>query len=166
MKKIILIITIILSIIVLDTFLALIFTKSPIIHVRHQQEDSDSYVDKGLIIDTYYCTKEKDIVTVSHYIKGNKYSCPIDVEKEIVGDFKIVDKMAEDPMTMCAQAIEEFYTDDTYKYFFSCIKSGLVVVTYPDGTEIPIKDALKDKKITIEDLDRFNISYYKEKNKR
>lgn len=163
MKKLYILITTILVLIILDTFVAIIFTNSPIIHKRVQQLDNDSYVDKGLIVDTYYCTKEKDIVTVSHYIKGNKYSCPVDNEEEMVGDFKIVDKMSEDPMMMCAQALEEFYLDKEYKYFFNCIKSDLVVVIYPDGTEISVKDALKDNKITIEDLDRFNISYYKEK---
>lgn len=163
MKKIYSLLTIILCLIVVDTFIAIIFTRSPIIHTRVQELDNDSYVDKGLIIDTFYCTKEKDIQDVSYYIKGHKYSCPVDNEEEVLTEYKIVDKMAEDPTMACAQALEEFYRDDTYKYLFNCIKSDLVVVIYPDGTEIPIKKALENKEITISDLDRFNISYYKEK---
>jgi len=39
--------------------------------------------------------------------------------------------------------------------------SDYIVVRYHDGKEEKIKDALKNKKITIEDLDNFNIKYYK-----
>lgn len=80
--KIILIVTIVLfCIILLDSIQARIFRHSPIISWKEQLADSDSWVDRGLIIDTYYCTKEKDIVNVSWKFKGNKFTCPIDNEK-------------------------------------------------------------------------------------
>ena len=72
--KIILIVTIVLfCIILLDSIQARIFRHSPIISWKEQLADSDSWVDRGLIIDTYYCTKEKDIVNVSWTYTESKY---------------------------------------------------------------------------------------------
>lgn len=166
MKKIIKYITIIaivlVSLIVLDTLSAVAFNNSTIIHKTYQELDEDSWVDKGLIIDTYYCTKETDIIEVSHHIKGHKFSCPVDNIEEQVGEYKIIDKVLEESM-MCAEALELFYQDEEYSYYFSCMKSSNIIVKYNDGIEIPVKQALKENKITIKDLDRFNIAYYKEK---
>ena len=64
------------GIIILDTLQARIFKNSPIISWKEKLE-GDSYVDKGILMDTYYCVKEKDIVTVSWHLKGTKYSCPV-----------------------------------------------------------------------------------------
>ena len=78
--KIILIVLItIISIILLDTFQAIIFKNSPLIGYRDEYlSDADSYVDRGILVDTYYCVKEKDMVGV--YVKGkfNKFNCPVD----------------------------------------------------------------------------------------
>jgi len=69
---------IIIGIILVDTLQAKIFKNSPLISIKESLEDSDSWVDKGLIIDTYYCTKEQDIITIYQYFKGAKFTCPID----------------------------------------------------------------------------------------
>ena len=67
----------ILSIILLDTIQAVAFKNSPIISWRVKDvNDSDSYVDKGFLIDTYYCVKEQDIVTVIPTFKNTNYNCP------------------------------------------------------------------------------------------
>jgi len=69
-------ITIIL-IILIDTFQAIIFKNSPIISWRFADvNDSDSYVDKGILIDTYYCVQEEDIITVIPTFKNTNYNCP------------------------------------------------------------------------------------------
>lgn len=66
-----------LSIILLDTIQAIAFKNSPIISWRVEDvNDSDSYVDKGILIDTYYCVKEKDIMTVIPTFKNTNYNCP------------------------------------------------------------------------------------------
>ena len=82
MKKIIkiFIITIItiISIILLDTIQARILKNSPFISWKENLADNDSWVDKGILIDTYYCTKEKDIITISWHFKNDKFTCPID----------------------------------------------------------------------------------------
>lgn len=87
MKKIkitLIIIGILISIIFIDTIQAIIFKNSPIISWREQLKDSDNWVDKGIIIDTYYCTKEEDIITVSWNFKTTKYTCPIDNTKKLI----------------------------------------------------------------------------------
>lgn len=76
---------------------------------------------------------------------------------------RIVDE-TQNSDVMCAQAIQEFYQDENYTYYFSCQKSDVVKVIYTDGTMEKVAVALKAGHIKITDLDRFNISYLKEKN--
>lgn len=82
MKKIIKILIIviisILGIILIDTVQARIFKNSPILSIEKELEDPDSRVDKGIIIDTYYCTKEQDIITVYWKFKNEKFTCPVE----------------------------------------------------------------------------------------
>ncbi len=61
-----------------------------------------------------------------------------------------------------AEAIERFYSNDKYDYYFPTIRNYVTIVYYKDGTEQTVKDALAEGKITIADLDRFNIGYYRE----
>lgn len=79
----IIILLIIISIIVLDTVVARVLKRSPIISWRTNVSDSDSYVDKGILLDTYYCVKEKDIMNVSWHYKTSKFTCPIDNVNEL-----------------------------------------------------------------------------------
>ena len=64
--------------ILIDTVQARIFKNSPVISFKSNLSDSDSYVDKGIILDTYYCTKDRDIVTVSWHFKTSKFTCSVD----------------------------------------------------------------------------------------
>lgn len=69
----------IISLILLDTTQALLFKNSPLIGIRDEYlSDADSYVDKGILVNTYYCVKEKDIVEVKVLFKTTKFDCPID----------------------------------------------------------------------------------------
>ena len=78
-KFIIILLTIvitILSIVILDTIQAIVFKNSPIISWRIEDaNDSDSYVDKGILIDTYYCVSD-DVITVIPTLKNTNYNCP------------------------------------------------------------------------------------------
>ena len=58
-------------------------------------------------------------------------------------------------------ALECFYTDETFEYFFSSIKSEYVMVYYTDGTSENVKAALQAGHINIEDLHKFGIWYSK-----
>lgn len=83
LKVILIIIGLILSVVIIDTLQAIILKNSTIIKWKENLADNDSWVDRGIIVDTYYCTKEKDIVTVSWKLKGFKYTCPIDNVNEL-----------------------------------------------------------------------------------
>ncbi len=63
----------------------------------------------------------------------------------------------------CDEAEQQFYADAEYIYFYPCIKSKYVIVRYSDNTEETVENALKNKNITIADLDRFEIAYIKKK---
>lgn len=77
---------------------------------------------------------------------------------------EIIDRTKEINNFMCAEALEEFYRDDDYIYFYSCIKSSYVVVKFKNGVQMTVSEALKQEYITIKDLDKFDIEYYKEDN--
>lgn len=79
LKIILILIIIILGLIIIDTIQAKIFKNSPIISFKEQLNDNSSYVDKGILVNTYYCVKEKDIVTVYTINKLSKFSCPMDI---------------------------------------------------------------------------------------
>jgi hypothetical protein len=76
-------ISILISIILLDTLQAIIFKTSPALSLREILGDNTSYIDKGILINTFYCTKEQDIVTISHQSKTSKFACPIDKVYEL-----------------------------------------------------------------------------------
>ena len=65
------------------------------------------------------------------------------------------------PDMVFAQAIEVFHKDKTHEYYFNCIYSQCIIVTYEDGTTETIKEALNNGNISINDLDIHNIGYRK-----
>lgn len=77
-KIILTVIVVIIGLIVLDTIQARVLKNSPIISWKENLEDADSWVDRGILMDTYYCTEEQDIVTISWKFKTSKFTCPID----------------------------------------------------------------------------------------
>ena len=125
LKTILITIIIILTVILLDTIQARIFKHSPIISYRQSLQDKDSYVDRGILIDTYYCTKEKDIVDVSWKFKGTKFTCPID---NVIND-----------------------TTD-YSEVYACLENELgayIMTEKDDASDIPLTD-ITDKEEQVE----------------
>ena len=57
-------------------------------------------------------------------------------------------------------ALECFYTDANFHYFFDSIKSAYVTVYYKDGTEENVIAALQAGHITITDLKKYDIWYF------
>lgn len=55
-----------------------------------------------------------------------------------------------------------FYEDDEYIYYFDEWKSGAVICTFSDGTEMILADAITFEKITLSDLDEYGIHYLKD----
>ena len=82
MKKIILILIFIIVLLLLDNIQALLFNNSPIIKIRTYL-DNNSYVDKGLFVNTYYCYNSDS----ASNIKGTKYEC---VKEREIDNMKVV----------------------------------------------------------------------------
>jgi len=164
MKKIIKIsiiaILIMISFILIDTAQARIFKRSPIISWK-EKLDKYSWVNKGIIIDTYYCVKEKDILTVSWHLKNYKFTCAIN-NNDTVKVNEITDTTKNIENFVCAEALESFYEDENYIYYWNCIKNNYMIVKYENGYEETISNALKNKTITINDLDKYKINYIKQ----
>jgi len=153
-KKFLIIIGVIVGIILLDTLQALIFDNNPVIKIKEYYNGGDlNYKSKGIIVDTINCVnRKKDTV-----IKGFSYSCSYNG-----GTYKLKDKTKTKLNFVCAEALQSFYEDDNYIYYWECMKNSYMVVEYDDGFKETISDALKQKHIDIPMLDKFNISYIKE----
>lgn len=151
------IITIVLLFVV-DIGSILIFSK-PIFAIKEDNGDSVNIVYRGLFYDTYNCM-EFSVAQIKP--KGTKYSCSIGLVNA-TDIIEVVDKTKEIDDFVCAEALESFYEDKQYVYYWSCMKGSYMVVRYPNGEEILVSDALEEGIISINDLDRFDISYYKEK---
>ncbi len=78
LKIFVIVIFIVISIILVDTLVGVLLKNSPLISFRDYLSQ-DSYRDRGIIIDTYYCNKEKD--NVSYHFKTSKFDCPLDEEE-------------------------------------------------------------------------------------
>ena len=139
--------------------LVCIFTiHRPLFAIKEDNGDSVNIVYRGLLYDTLYC---HEYSTPQVKPKGTKISCA--VERFDVGDVvSIKDTTKEINDFACAEALESFYEDDMYKYFWNCMKNKYMIVQYESVFEEPVSEALKYGTITISDLDRFNIDYIKE----
>lgn len=71
----------------------------------------------------------------------------------------IIDK--SDPNASCASAIEYYYEDNEYKYYFTCIKSPSIYVKINDK-EYNIKYALNNHIVTIKELESSGFNPLKE----
>lgn len=104
--------------------------------------------------DSLLHTSEEISETVSEEIS-------VDVSEEVSEGlgFVIVDKRGE--KTMWGESLDTFYIDENYEYAFSNTDMHkYIIVEYEDGTSQNVKEAIEAGKITIADLDRFNIEYY------
>lgn len=82
-------------------------------------------------------------------------------DPDVVTVVDIIDRTEIEPL-LTADALEGFWYDDEYTYYFGSIKSHYVIVHYSDGTTQPVTKALAEGRITLADLDRFGIGYGKE----
>lgn len=106
-------------------------------------------------VDIYMMDNNKPVVFSTW---GYDYAPP-----ELTGNVvEIKDKTKEDTNIACAMALEKIFEDGKNEYYLSCIKSGYIIVKYENGYEENVKSALKNGNITMQDLDRFDISYISE----
>lgn len=80
---------------------------------------------------------------------------------DVVTVVDIIDRTQIEPL-LTADALEGFWHDEEYTYYFGSIKSHYVIVHYSDGTTQPVTEALAEGRVTMADLDRFGIGYWKE----
>lgn len=156
MKKLVKTIVLILSVIILCLIVDLtcIFTiHRPIFAVAVRQP----YTYIGIFYNTYNCP-EYPMPQIK--AKGTKFACGV-TRKEFGRVLEIVDTTKDIKGFSCAGALEEFYQDNEYTYFYNCMKGKYMIVRYESGYEETIAEALKYGSITIKDLDEYSISYIK-----
>ncbi len=76
------------------------------------------------------------------------------IKDQTTKDITVIDKSIGQT---CLQSIEYFFEDETYKYYFNCIKSNQVIVRV-NNNEYTLKEALQNKIVTIKELN--NAGYY------
>lgn len=118
--------------------------------------EKENGVYYGLFYDTYNCA-EFSIPQIKS--KGTKFSCIVESNSVVID---IVDKTKNIKDFACAEMLESFYEDDEYIYFWNCLKNKYMIVKYDNGYEETISNALKNERISIDDLDSYDISYIKE----
>lgn len=86
-------------------------------------------------------------------------------KNEIVdSDTSVIDKkitIRDTSPLACADAIEYYYEDSNYRYYFTCIKSHNIKVTV-NGKEYNIKEALVNKIVTMDELIKAGFNPLKE----
>lgn len=83
----------------------------------------------------------------------------IDSKREVrtSEDFEIIDTTE-----ICAETLEGIYSDSVYEYFLPCIKSQNITIKFSDETSLSLKEALKTKRVTINELEEKGLKIYKE----
>lgn len=122
--------------------------------------------------DTFEIALDQNVDEIYFYTGGKGYKKVL--EKNADGEWakvpasyndevkEIVDKTKDKKDFTCAEALESFYEDENYTYFWSCIKNQHIVVKYNSGYEELVSVALKSGAITISDLDDYNIKYIRQ----
>lgn len=153
-KIILIIVGVLVGIVLLDTLQARIFKHSPIISWKEELEDNDSWVDKGIIIDTYYCTKEQDILTVSWHFKTSKFTCPKYKEDKLLNQLEgqwIADGTQIKSIIDMVDG-EHIYADDyDLPYYLNINKDGTYLLNLNNKTNYTEKGkySITDNKINF-----------------
>jgi len=158
MKKILKILISILVVIVMCLVLDLIFiftTNRPLFAIQVRQP----YTYIGIFYNVYNCP-EYPMAQIKS--KNTKFYCAVSRD-EIGKVIDIVDTTKDIKDFVCAEALESFYEDDNYEYFYSCIKGKYIIVKYESGFQETVANALKYGTIKISDLDYYDINYIRYK---
>ena len=128
----------------------------------------------GIGEDTKYCyfqdafiifMKEKDSDNPYFALKVDN----IDIleKKEETDEPKLIDytMIEDDYYEKYLDGIEyKFYEDENYEYYYPHQKTKVVKVYFKGGNWMTVEDALKENKITLDLLDKYEVEYIK-KNK-
>ena len=103
-------------------------------------KDTETKKDDNIVNDINKSNIDKDLSNDKLIIEDNQNT-------NSNSNIKIEDRQKGN----CAQAIEYYYQDNAYKYYFTCIKSNSVFVI-KDGKEYTIKYALNNNIVTMQEL--------------
>ncbi len=123
-------------------------------YYRVRRINEEAFVDN-------YCTDNcylTDYVIVPWFTTLSKVKEKLNSKEVVNSSEYIVEKIVIET-EICDEAIENFYNDDENKYYFHCILSPYTIVYYTNGEKENVVEALQNKRITIENLDEFNIHY-------
>ena len=81
-------------------------------------------------------------------------------ESPTPSDLEVIDIVL--PSGCYSELIDLFYSDDEYDYFFPSLTKYHMQVYYSDGSVQNVKQAIDAGNITLADLDKFDIYYFKE----
>ena len=103
----------------------------PIFAKKITSDDQINTIYKGIFFDTYNCI-EYSVPQIK--VKGVKFACSY--SRDNLGKIvKIEDKTLNMTDYACNEMLEEFYSDEKYLYFYSCMKGRYVTVIYESGFE-------------------------------
>lgn len=139
-----------------------------LVPIPHHLKDGGTVEWRSL---TYSISKVHSLYSVDEYKMGYKDGIIIklfnmtiykNTKNNLDEEFVIIDESKSNKDFSCDQALEEIYRDDKYIYYLPCIKSNYIKVIYaPNNYQEGLKVSLKEGRIKISDLDRFNIEYIK-----
>lgn len=130
-------------------------TQTNVVNNNYVQEQTSNVAEK-ITSETESSNKEaieNQVQTNTKNYTNDKIINITNANKEIT----IVDKSKGNA---CAQAIEYFYEDNNYKYYFTCIKSNSIYVII-NNTEYKLVNALENGIITINQLEENGIYFNK-----
>lgn len=86
----------------------------------------------------------------------------IDTEKTQETDIVLVNivDLTEVNQLSTDSALEEFFKDADYTYYFPSIKSEYIECQFSNGDTVKFVEALESKKVAISDLDAYGIQYW------
>lgn len=100
--------------------------------------------------------KEEPQVSISNDIETNEKAMDTKEETKLVN---IVD-LAEANQLSTSSALEEFFKDTDFTYYFPSIKSEYIECQFSDGSKMTIVQALESGKVSVSDLDIYGIKYW------
>lgn len=118
----------------------------------------------------YFDFKDKFVIFMKEKTADRPYfSLKVDNDdilekKEENSDPKIVDPTVITPeryREYLSGGEYKFYEDENYEYYYPSNKTKVVQVYFKDGTIMTVEEALKEGKITMELLDKYQIEYIK-----
>lgn len=125
------------------------------IHPKNNNDNTDKISPDKIDIDEIN-TDKVEIVEKNKKINKD-FGLIISMDIETKKSIKLVDKSNG----ICAQAIEYFYEDDNYRYYFTCIMSNSIYVII-NKQEYLLVEALNNKIVTIEELEQNGYTFKKE----